>query len=194
MTSRRVPVVRPESRHSIDRWADAFLGQHYPHLLERPGLLPVDHLIDVILPRHYGVDSGIDTLPPGVEGVTEPPNRITIRDSAYDGIIAGNPRDRFTGAHEATHAVRHLHQINQRFESTGGVRLHRRSEVPVYADPEWQANRGAAALLMPARVIARMTLAGKVAAPDVARLFGVSMQAAEYRLDDAAAGRMWMPS
>ena len=87
----------------------------------------------------------------------------------------------------------HLRQINSRYESSGSVQMHRRERIVPYRDPEWQANRGAAALLMPAIPFWRVFGArlDRVDPAEVARTFGVSYTAAKYRLDDALAGRMW---
>ena len=194
MPNTKVPLVRPASRESIDRWGDGFISNHYPDLLREPGKLPVLHLIDVLLPTAYDIDNGVELLPEGVDGISEPPNRLTISDRVYDGIARDIPRDRFTGAHEAVHAVLHLCQLSAPFESKTGVRLYRRGEVPAFVDPEWQANRGAAALLMPARMVWRLIGEHGYEPAALAHAFGVSFQAASNRVDDARGGRLWRPA
>lgn len=67
---------------------------------------------------------------------------MQVRESVYEGARAGNPRDRFTLAHELGHLF--LHQ---------GVTAYARSENSpphkVYEDSEWQADTFAAEFLMP---------------------------------------------
>ena len=140
------------------------------------------------------MDFGIDELPLGVEGIAEPPNRLTISPDVFDALGHAG-RARFTGSHEAVHALLHLRQLTARLESPGGgaARLHRRSDVPAYRDPEWQANRGAAALLMPARVTWALISKYGFNPDPLVETFGVSQQAATFRVDDAAGGRLWRP-
>jgi hypothetical protein len=196
MNDRKVPVVAPMSREAIERWADRFLSEHYPDVLKEPGALPVPHLVDVLLPGAFGINNGIAALPPGIDGVTEPPNTLTLREDVYDGMVRGVPRDRFTAAHESCHALLHLRQLNIRFESLShpSVRVYRRSEVPVYRDPEWQANAGAAALLMPARIAWRLLDRYGPRPSVLVEVFGVSKESASYRVNDAMQGRLWRPS
>ncbi|WP_052417248.1 ImmA/IrrE family metallo-endopeptidase [Cellvibrio mixtus] len=67
---------------------------------------------------------------------------MQVRESVYEGARSGNPRDRFTLAHELGHLF--LHQ---------GVTAYARSENSpphkVYEDSEWQADTYAAEFLMP---------------------------------------------
>lgn len=161
---------------------------HCPEVSEGAPL-NVERLLDVVLGK-FGVDVNIDELPPGIEGIAQPPNLLTIPPQVYDNLHSDG-RARFTGSHEATHALMHLRQLTQRLVSTGAERrLHRRSEIPVFRDPEWQANRGAAALLMPYRDVWQMINQGRDSTVEIARRFNVSLQAASYRLDDARSGRL----
>jgi hypothetical protein len=177
----KVPAVLPRSRNSIDRWADGFLAKHYPNLLDTPGRLPVLELLDIVLFRDYGISSGVESLPPGVEGVV------------YAGIVNGVARDRFTGAHEVFHAVQHLRELKVRYESAGRLQLFRRKDMPAYRDPEWQADWAAAALLMPARVVWRL-IADNGPRPDVLQdAFGVGFQSACIRIEAATSGGLWRP-
>ena len=188
-----VPLVSPLRRIDIDAWGEGFLRTHFPALLQEPGKLPIREIVDIVLPRDYEVDVGVADLNGAVEGICEPPNRLTLRAEVYDGLDDSG-HDRFTGAHEVTHALGHLPQLNARYESTVGVPVYRRSRVKPFRDPEWQANRGAAALLMPA-VMVRWLL--ERCGPDIpafASVFGVSRKAASYRIDDALNNRLLTPA
>lgn len=70
-------------------------------------------------------------------------NKMIIRSDVYDRAVNGNARDRFTLCHELGHYL--LHQPE-------AISL-ARGKVPVYRDPEWQANTFAAELMAPARLI-----------------------------------------
>ena len=66
---------------------------------------------------------------------------VLIREDVYYGALSGNARDRFTLAHELGHVF--LHNDNT-------VVLSRGSEnIPIYENPEWQANTFAAEFLVP---------------------------------------------
>lgn len=106
----------------------------------------------------------------GAEGFTCPHgSHITLPESVYRGACANNPRDRFTVAHELGHFFLHAGRPLARLAS--GLR------VQAFRDPEAQANRFAAAILMPWGFFeAGMT------AFEVMDKFGVSRQAAVHRL------------
>ena len=193
MPQTNVPLVKPVSRDDMERWADQLLGQYYPDSLTGRERLPVDDILDRLLPQAFQIDFGIDDLPAGVEGIAEPPNRLTIGPDVFDALGEAG-RARFTGCHEAVHALVHLPQLTQRLVSgSAAASLYRRSEVPTYRDPEWQANRGAAALLMPARATWALIERHGYTPEPLLETFGVSRQAASHRIDDAANGRLWRP-
>ena len=191
MPQTTVPKVRPTSRKKLDRWADRFLTEHYSTVLEdRP--LDVEHLVDVHLARHHRVYIVVEDLPHGVEGITELPDRLILPSKVHDKLREDG-RARFTGVHEAVHAMIHLPHLAARYVSRAQQRLHRREELPPYLDPEWQANYGAAALLMPARAVWDVI---ERYGDDPKRLmsrFGVTYTAADIRMDDAREGRLWRP-
>lgn len=97
---------------------------------------------------------------------------IVLRESVYQGAYAGNGRDRFTVAHELGHRLLHTSSKTKLARSAKDgqkIRPHESSEA--------QANRFAAALLMPAHLIGI-----KDTPSDLAKRFGVSRSAACYRL------------
>lgn len=72
--------------------------------------------------------------------------RIDIREDVYDRAADGNPRDRFTIAHEIGHYLMHSPSTVS-FARDSGQR------TPPYLDPEWQANTFAGELLAPPALI-----------------------------------------
>lgn len=77
------------------------------------------------------------------EGFTYPDgSRIELREDVYRGAYAGNPRDRFTAAHELGHFLMHTNVPLARVE------LHQIIEP--YRSSEAQADQFAAEVLMPA--------------------------------------------
>ncbi|MBB1086032.1 ImmA/IrrE family metallo-endopeptidase [Limosilactobacillus fastidiosus] len=91
-----------------------------------------------------------DQLEDGVQAQTDIMNNtIYIKESVYEGAIHNNGRDRMTIAHEILHLI--LHQPI-------ALTLYRRSDdLPVYKNPEWQAECFAGELLMPYDQIKGMT-------------------------------------
>lgn len=86
----------------------------------------------------------------GVQAQTDvTKNTIYIKESVYEGAIQNNGRDRMTIAHEILHLI--LHQPVT-------LTLYRRTDdLPVYKNPEWQAECFAGELLMPYDQIKDMT-------------------------------------
>lgn len=95
-------------------------------------------------------------------------NVMRIRSDVYERAVGGNPRDRFTLCHELGHYL--LHQPE--FVS------YARGTVPVYRNPEWQANTFAAELMAPRDMVKDMTV------DQIMEECGMSRQAAEiqYRM------------
>lgn len=96
---------------------------------------------------------------------------IRIQEEVYNGAISGNPRDRFTLAHEIGHLFLHR---------PGKIRLARnitKEKIPPYKCPEWQANTFAGELLVPPNGTRGMSPF------EVSKRFGVSYQAAEIQMN-----------
>ena len=74
---------------------------------------------------------------------------VKIREDVYIRATQGNPRDIFTILHEIGHVI---------FHNNRTIEFARNEEkIPIYMDPEWQANTFAAEVLVPADCIAGMT-------------------------------------
>jgi Zn-dependent peptidase ImmA (M78 family) len=91
-----------------------------------------------------------DELEPSVQAKTNPiEKKIYIKESVYIGAINNNGRDRMTIAHELLHLLLHQPEV---------LTLYRRTEdLPLYKNPEWQAECFAGELLMPYEAIQTMT-------------------------------------
>lgn len=93
---------------------------------------------------------------------------IYIKDPVYEGACAGNGRDRFTIAHEIAHAL---------LIRDDSIVLYRGTNIdlPVYRNPEWQADCLAGELLVPADMCATMSI------ERIMRECKVSYEAAAYQ-------------
>jgi hypothetical protein len=116
-------------------------------------------VFDVVEPHLMGARMG------AVDPLT---GAFMLREDVYNGALEGQPRHRFTVAHEAGHAVMHVGTLNRLPAATGNV--------PTYCDPEWQANRFAGALLMPRHLIGQCQTIDEITSR-----FGVSREAALTR-------------
>jgi len=142
------------------------------HLTEP--FLPVAALVEVILPRALG-DRFIFTVKDKYEmgnrhGCVDPSTgELSLREDVYDGLCRGVGRDRFTACHELGHWMLHRGSTLNR--------VGREKHIPAYRDPEWQANEFSASILMPRPLISRYR-----SAREIAQDFGVSLDAADYRV------------
>lgn len=124
----------------------------------------------------YGItldvlDDDDPELPRGVEACWVPDTAtLIVRQSVYEAACARDPRALFTVAHELGHlTLGHRRTFNR--DATG---------CQVYEDSEWQANTFAAEFLMPLHLIREH---GVQTVEHMTALFGVSVQAAQTRLD-----------
>jgi Zn-dependent peptidase ImmA (M78 family) len=105
----------------------------------------------------------------------------------YEWLEEGRPRAGYFVAHELGHCVLHSDQLVRlaKMPTNQQAAFHRgRVEHKPFEDTEWQANAFAGALLMPARGL--VALEREYRGVTVARIveqFGVSQEAASYRLD-----------
>jgi hypothetical protein len=160
----------PRSGESIEDLADA--------VRQAFGLLDKD-----FFPVVPFVELGLQHIKPGIMfdvvesnllgarmGAVNPlTGAFMIREDVYDGALRDEPRQRFTVAHEAGHAMMHIGTLNRVPANTG--------KVPTYRDPEWQANRFAGALLMPRHLVRQCQTI-----EEIMRRFGVSREAAAARI------------
>jgi hypothetical protein len=183
--SQFVPVVAPISRAEIAEEAKLVIARFRPRLLIRPGRFPVLKLFDALGDPPYNLESGVEELSSGVEGMVYPDGRVLVNEETYRGADNEIGRPRFTVSHECYHGMKHSKQIRRALTDVGELVVCRRQNIKPFLDPEWQANEFAGALLMPEQMV--RLLAGKerrvLLAATMAEAFGVSTQAAEVRLN-----------
>jgi len=185
--------VAPRSMRKIEAITASFLQLFMPKHLEKVKRLDVEHLLDVCLwsSHRFRIDL-VDVLDRGVEGQVVMENQtIQFTESGWENVVRAVPRSLFTGCHEAYHVLDHAHQVLEalvngqvRFLAARGL-----TTTVTYRDPEWQANHGAGALLMPLATLAPLVadLETRDARTldinwEVQAAYGVSAQAAETRL------------
>lgn len=95
--------------------------------------------------------------------------KIVIREDIYERACEGHGRDRLTIAHEIGHLF--LHGTDK----ISLARVEKEYEVPIWCDPEWQANAFAGELLAPFRFIKRLSIS------DIQVKYGVSATAAKVQ-------------
>lgn len=143
--------------------------------------------------------AAVKALPRGVEGETRFDDdsgkiRVVLAEATYDRLEEDEPRARFSLAHELGHAIVHARKLREMREIPHDVPALRKGEVPrhrYFEDSEWQADAFGAALLMPAAGLAELEAHRITLTPAlVARHFGVSPEAARYRLDNYRSRRV----
>ena len=111
---------------------------------------------------------------------------LVLSGSTYDSLRRGQPRARYTVAHECGHVSLHADQIisMRGMSLVSQIAFHRdRKQHQACEDTEWQANAFASALLMPADgVLALRMRHGALDEYVVAETFDVSLESACYRL------------
>jgi hypothetical protein len=179
-----VPTVRPLSKNDIEGSAGRMVQRFFPELLRSPGPFPVLPFFDLILVEEFGLDTGVEELSDGVEGMTWPDGRVLLSPDTYRLAAAGNGRARFTTMHESFHGIEHHKQIRRVLRNTREIVLYRRSTVPSYLDPEWQANMFAAAAMMPASMVIQLSkkVSTDVLLEKMSEVFQVSNAAAQVRI------------
>jgi hypothetical protein len=185
--------VEPRSKGNIEAITTAYLKKFLPEHLARPNVLSVEYLLDTCIPLSHKFKIDLQqALDNGVEGqVIVEEQRIQFTEAGWQNIINAIPRSLFTGCHEAYHVIDHSGQILQALLS-GQVRFlaARGASAPItYRNPEWQANHGAGAFLMPAVTLVPFVKGLMQDGAglfdyiwEIQRAYGVSAKAAETRL------------
>lgn len=180
-----VPSVPPMSCEDAEKWGEKIVRGFRPELFLRPGPFPVPEFFEFHLVEKYHIKTGPADLPPGVEGVTSPDGTIQLAGDVYDAMFMDNPRARFAAAHEGAHGIVHLptlRRLNCKLIEGSSPSLYRRQELPAYRDPEWQANRIAAAVLVPVESLRALTARFGKDLDAVVQVFLVSWTTAQRRL------------
>lgn len=161
--------VRPRSRKNIQEEAQGLRDS----LGIKTCKLPILKIYEA-LPHFDDLELEVveDRELPTDEAVTYPDLKIIqVRESVYDAAYEGDPRSRFTLAHELGHYFLHRNQPPSYARSSG--------DYKIYFDCEWQADRFASELL-----IDRRKFTGDWSVEDIMEIFQVSQPAAEIALRD----------
>ena len=134
-------------------------------------IMSLPHVIEIALPQIF--DEFFLRIVPdgemrGVEAsvaVTRP--EMIMSETTYKALCKGEPRARFTAAHELGHLFMH---------SGEHVHYARRGELADAVNPEWQANAFAAAFLMPESEFRKC-----LTVEDAKARFGVGYRSAQLR-------------
>lgn len=163
-------VATPRSRISIREYATLVRKSlDIENAFEFPIMFFLEHVLEEIF-EGFCYDIVPDEEMGNRAGETFPElNLIKIKESVYEGALRGNPRDRFTIAHEIGHLFLHR---------PGSVSYARADKkIKPYQDPEWQANTFAGELLVP------MDLIRGLSANHIADKCKVSFQVANIQLN-----------
>lgn len=176
------PEVAPLSAFKMEKMALAKLESWFPNALTSPQAIDVHETWELLKDRDK-FDIRVVDLPDGIEGRTWPDRRVELSERTYKGLCRGERRPRFTTIHECWHAWVHSSQIRQMIESTNCLVLNRRSDIPTYKNPEWQANGLASAFLMPSAAIKILQRSQPITVSLLVETFNVSSAAAKVRLE-----------
>lgn len=188
MSDETVPRVPIKSWRNLELKGLSIRNAIDPQLNIVPQAIDLAELFEGKLKKLLNYDYAIKDLPPYVEAITSCKSRqIILSAETYerlgDPTHPGYGRARFTVAHELCHISEHAQFLT---ESTSlkpdhtGIRLNRASLKP-FEDPEAQANAFATRFLMPTAQV-KLLLQQGATVYDIARIFGVSFQAANYRI------------
>lgn len=181
-------AVRPLSKAAIRKRMNDVLRIHHPEVLERPRAFPLlGYIEEDLMWENFGFEcrvGGPNEVPDHVLAFTDfSHEEVVLSEETYADLRRDDGRARFSMAHEIAHVILHTEQLRDMGRSVHGLRLNRnKRSFPIYQCPEWQADTGAAELLVPAKWI-----------PDfgdplsVSMQFGVSNQMAGIRLKESPA-------
>jgi hypothetical protein len=188
MGGMRVPIVSGMSKESIERTALRFLQTYDPESLSVLKPVPIADIVEFDMPSPgSGLIVRVGELPAPLEAITDSisnPGQIDLIFSprTYEMLRDGKFRARFTAAHEAGHVVIHADQMPGSLNSGMYEAFARRSDLPAYCDPEWQANYFAACVLMNRNSMQAIHSQYGHSPEAVSELLQVSIQAASKRL------------
>ena len=185
-------TVAPLSKNEIDNIVTNYLQICCPRHLQEAGQLDIEELLDIHIFKMHGFVKGIScNLGTGVEALTLPlEKRIEISERTFNGIASGDPHYRFTGCHEAFHVICHAEQmLNWGVADISNSIALAREQPPAFVKPEWQADHGGGAFLMPRSTfipfvenLKKRRAFRRDIIHEIMRIYNVSYKAAEVRL------------
>ncbi len=180
MTDEKVPKVLPKSTKDIDRLAYRTLLKAFCHPQNAFQPYALANLFDRGGLTDLGFEYAVKPLL-GEEGKYDPAdNCIILSEETYAELCMDKPRAKFTLAHELGHGILHGSFLRLPPEGRKRHQTFKRTTLPAYLDPEWQANTFAGSFLMPTPLMLQMIREG-ASDRKIADYFGVSVQAAQVR-------------
>lgn len=181
MSSDMVPRVPPKSYAEIEEVARIVLHDAFGHIQNAVQPQAYATFFDTGGLSGLGLGYGLEDLPFGEEAKYDPgTNCILLAPCTYELLYADQPRARFTFAHELGHAVLHGAYLQEALAGRVPHRMYKRSTIPAFVDPEWQANAFAASFMMPASAFTKCVREG-MTIEGLARYFKASPQAVRFR-------------
>ena len=185
----KIPVVSPRSAAQIEALALSLLQELSPESLNKPSAIPACELFDYLIPNKFGFKSGVQKMAKGLEGYTDVAARtVFLSSNVYEELEFNDGRARFSAMHESGHVVLHGMERNLSVSTSGGgMLLARKTEIPAYQNPEWQANQFASSILLPAPMVRQLAmmsgLRNELLIKQTMETFKVSYSAAKFRLE-----------
>lgn len=188
MTDKIIPA-QGRSGAEIDRIALGIIKQYQPDVLVYPHPFDIELFFEHDLEDICGLEAGYASLPLGVYGVTDSGNREVLVSNKLMDSPGQMPFARSTIGHECGHALIHVPEFRKRKAVLRSVQdkkdvtlaMHRKEDIPIYQNPEWQAHHFSGALLMPA-VTVQMALKNNATTYELAEIYGVTVSFAQSRL------------
>jgi Zn-dependent peptidase ImmA (M78 family) len=180
------------SGKQIDSIAYSLIRKMQPDVLLGKSPFDIERFVDVHLEDMTGIAPDYRSdLPSEIYGFTDTAeNKLVINAGLLDDEWGDNERFyRSTVAHEVGHCLLHVPLLRQckkdRIFAEGKkkdkVALYRKTPIPLYRNPEWQAWRFAGALLMPEEVVKWLVSQG-ASLREIARYFKVNEVFVETRM------------
>lgn len=154
---RKIVAANPRRGADIEKWALSIVQRFQPEVLSGKTHFDITSFFEFDLEALTGVAHDYRKLPVGIDGFTDSDLMI----SAVSSDLAEDASSEYylnsTIGHECGHAIIHVPEFKlkkARIKSithveTVRLEFHRETEIPLYRNPEWQAHRFSAALLMP---------------------------------------------
>ncbi len=192
----KVPIVTPLSRAKIEKDTLNFLKRYVPNYLKKPQPIDIEFIFEIIVPD---IKPGLETkyvdlsyLGSEIMGYTDAEKKICCihiglyRDALRAPRSIEARRFRATVAHEISHCLYHYSYLRS-FRSFCSIKgkntlMRRRSDIPPFKDPEWQAWEQAGALLMPKPCIESL-MNKDVDIHEIADIFNVNPVFVKIRID-----------
>lgn len=195
---RGIPVKHKRTYDHLDRWAAFIRNRVAPGLpIDEafPCLEVFEHLDEMTVPRkgrspvplNYHIDSRMPASCLAATRYEDGELLISVSTETYANLRYGAGRARFSVCHELIHAFVHVDELM----SASWITHHthecfaRGPRHQFMFDSEWQADAGAAALLMPLDMLKALKREGALHHSNLARIAGASSAAARYRIDNA---------